>query len=57
MNKVKCPLMGELIDDGICFDIHMLVDGMAPPQTVPEKVLKVKDYNKICLECPNHRDD
>lgn len=57
MSKINCPLMQGVIDDGICYDIHMVVDGMAPARTVPEKVLKVEDFKKICIECPNHRTD
>lgn len=57
MVKVDCPLMGECIEDEICFDIHMNVEGLAPDRTVPGKVLQIPDYKKICLKCPNHRDD
>ena len=28
--KIKCPLLGTEIEDGICFDIHMNVEGLAP---------------------------
>ena len=55
--KLKCPLMGTEIDEGICFDIHMKVEGMAPDWTVPEKVIQTPDYKEICLACPNHRDE
>lgn len=57
MKKVKCPLMGETIDDVICFDIHMVVDGGAPEYTAPEKAVQIPGYRDICLKCPNHRDD
>lgn len=55
--KIKCPLMETEIEDGICFDIHMNVEGLAPDWTIPNKVLKKKDYKTICLKCPNHRED
>lgn len=57
MKKVNCPLMGDRIDDGICFDIHMVVEGMAPESTAPEKAVRVPGYKDICLKCPNHRED
>jgi hypothetical protein len=45
------------IEDGICFDIHMNVEGLAPDWTIPEAVRKVTGYKEICLKCPNHRED
>lgn len=56
VKKIECPLMGTKIDDEICFDIHMNVEGLAPDDTIPEKVLHIKDYKKICLKCPEHRE-
>lgn len=55
--KIDCPLMGAEIDDGICYDIHMNVEGLAPDWTIPKEVLKKADYKQICLSCPNHRED
>ena len=55
--KIKCPLLGIAIEDGICFDIHMNVEGLAPDWTIPEAVRKVTGYKEICLKCPNHRED
>lgn len=57
MEKVKCPLMEAVIDDVVCFDIHMVVDGGAPEYTAPEKAVRTPGYKEICLKCPNHRDD
>lgn len=57
MGKVKCPLMEDTIDDVVCFDIHMVVDGGAPEFTAPEKAVQTPDYKKICTSCPNHRED
>lgn len=57
MAKVKCPLMDENIDDEICFDIHMVVDGMAPEYTAPKKVIQTERFRDICLSCPNHKND
>ena len=37
--KIDCPLMKEKIDDGICFDISMVAEQMAPERTAPEKVI------------------
>lgn len=57
LKKIKCPLMGKEIDDGICYDIHMNVEGLAPDWTIPDEVLKISNYKEICLRCANHRDD
>lgn len=57
MKKVNCPLMGKEIDDGICFDIHMVVEGVAPERTAPKKAIKTSGYKEICIKCPNHRED
>ena len=57
LKKIECQLMEKEIDDGICFDIHMNVEGLAPDWTIPDEVLKKMDYNNICLNCPNHIDD
>ena len=57
IKKLSCPLMDAEIDEGICYDIHMNVEGLAPEWTIPEKVLETPDYKKIFLQCPNHRDD
>lgn len=57
MRKIKCPLMGESINDVICFDIHMVVDGGAPESTAPEKAIRTPGFKEICLKCPNHRED
>ena len=45
------------IDDEICFDIHMNVEGLAPDWTIPDKVIKKMYYKNVCLNCPIHRDD
>ena len=38
MGKVNCPLMGECIDDAVCFDIHIVVvERCAPEFTAPQK--------------------
>lgn len=57
MAKINCPLMDEEIDDVICFDIHMVVEEMAPEWTAPEKAVRMPGYKAICLKCPNHRED
>lgn len=49
--------MEKKIDDVICFDIHMVVEGVAPERTAPKKVIQIPEYRDICLKCPNHRED
>lgn len=55
--KINCPLFEKEIEDGMCYDIHMNVEGLAPDWTIPPNVLAIPEYKKICFECPNHRDD
>ena len=57
MAEVNCPLMGKKIEDVICFDIHMVVEGVAPERTAPKKVIQTPGYRDICLKCPSHRED
>lgn len=52
-----CPLMDAAIDDGACFDIHMVVEDSAPDWTVPEKAIKQENFKEICLECEHHHTD
>ena len=47
IKKLSCPLMDTEIDEGICYDIHMNVEGLAPEWTIPEKVLETPDYNNM----------
>lgn len=58
MNQIDfCPLIGGPIDDGTCFDIHMVVENLAPLWTVPEKVQENEKRVEICTTCPHHRND
>lgn len=54
MENRECPLMGEKINDVTCFDIHMVVEGMAPERTAPKKAVQNPNRNDICLKCPYH---
>lgn len=57
MVKVNCPLMGGKIDNAVCFDIHMVVEGSAPEFTAPKKAVHTQNFKEICKKCPNHRED
>ena len=55
---VRCPLMDdEEIDEGTCFDIHMVVEGAAPLYTAPAQAVQKRNFKNICISCPYHRDD
>lgn len=54
---IECPLMGKKIEDGICFDISMYAEEIAPARTVPNEVLQIENCRKKCLECKYHRYD
>ena len=50
MKKVDCPLMDECVDDAICFDIHMVVEGCAPKFTAPKKAVQTPDFKENMYE-------
>lgn len=52
--KINCPLLGREIEDGICFDISMVAEGMAPERTAPKEA-RVPGFKEICLNCKEHR--
>ncbi|MDO4287795.1 MAG: hypothetical protein Q4C55_01280 [Eubacterium sp.] len=55
--KVKymhCPLMGEKIDDYICFDICLVAENVAPKWSAPEKAVITENFDEICLKCKYH---
>lgn len=54
--RVMCPILKKQINDAICYDIHMNVEGLAPDWTIPEEILRVPEYKKICMKCKNHRE-
>lgn len=56
MAKIECPLMGEKIEDVMCFDICMVAEGLAPARTAPERAVNAEEFKRICLECPKHRE-
>ena len=52
-NKV-CPILECSIDEGLCFDICMVAEGVAPERTVQREANK-PNMNEICLECKYHK--
>lgn len=54
--RVECPIVKKKIDDAVCYDIHMNVEGLAPNWTIPEEVLQTPGYRKICINCKNHKE-
>lgn len=53
---VFCSLLNTEIDNnGVCFDISMVVDGMADKSEAPREIFKVKNYKEICINCGNHK--
>lgn len=56
MENRDCPLMGEKISDVTCYDIHMVVEGMAPEWTAPKKATENPSRENICLNCQYHID-
>ena len=54
--RVMCPILKKQINDTVCYDVHMNVEGLAPDWTIPEEILQVPEYQKICMKCKNHRE-
>ena len=53
---VFCSLLNTEIDNnGVCFDISMVVDGMADKTEAPREIFKIKNYKEICMNCGNHK--
>lgn len=53
---VMCPILKKQIDDAVCYDILMNVEGLAPDWIVPKEVFSVSEYKKICMNCENHKE-
>lgn len=51
-----CPVMGEIIEDIVCFDICMVSEGLAPERTAPKRAIEKPDMKEICLKCKYHED-
>lgn len=55
-DKYICPLTGKKITYKECFDISMVVEGLAPAFTIDEKVKpqNLDECKDACLACENH---
>lgn len=51
MENRICPILESVIDDGLCFDICMVAEGVAPERTVPNEVTIKPNMKEICLKC------
>ena len=51
-----CPILKKKIEDSICFDISMVAEGIAPRWTAPDDAVIVDEFERICLNCKNHKD-
>jgi len=56
-DKWYCPLMKSDIENGICFDIQMVVQDGAPIWTAPEKAVAIENFKAICKACERYRED
>ncbi len=52
----ECPILKKKIEDSVCFDISMVAEGIAPQRTAPSEAISVEGFQKICLNCKNHKD-
>ena len=54
---VKCPLINnQIIQVDDCFDCAMVAEGIAPKCIASEQLTRVKNFEEICMKCPNHLD-
>lgn len=57
MVLIKCPLKKKQIEEYDCYELSMAAEGLAPSKYLSENKLEIEKLKKICLECPNHRED
>lgn len=55
-DKIICPLTGQAITYFKCFDISMVMEGMAPQYTIGEDAdsYDVEKCSEKCLTCEYH---
>lgn len=55
-DRVICPLTGKVITFDICFDISMVMEGLAPKYTIgdDEDLYDVDKHSEKCLACEHH---
>ena len=55
-DRFICPLTGKEISDIQCFDISMVIEGMAPEFTIDEEVApdNIKACETQCMACKMH---
>jgi hypothetical protein len=51
---IRCPVLGQEIDKGICFDCSMAVEGWGPSYTRMMMENANPDFKAICLNCGQH---
>lgn len=53
-NFIRCPLVGELIENIDCIENADAVDGMIKRDSVPERFKVKVDWETICKNCRWH---
>ena len=57
IEKVCCPVMGQRIDIGLCFEIVDVFDNILRADAVPELGDRYNEVNrKVCRGCPKRED-
>lgn len=49
-SEYKCPLLNKIIDDGYCYDINMVNNGMVKEDILEDDIDKEKAIT-ICKAC------
>lgn len=57
MVSIDCPLKKKQIEEYECYELSMASEGLAPKTYLSDDKEKVDEMKKICLSCPNHRND
>lgn len=51
--KVKCPLLGDELDEELCADAALAAEGFHPERFAPEKIRTIEGWSAVCRECSN----
>ena len=57
IDEVRCPLYNKQISCSDCFEICMVAEHMAPRRLLDDEIKKKQNFENICMNCENHRED
>ncbi|MFU0823837.1 hypothetical protein [Clostridium sp.] len=57
MTLIECPLKKKQVEEYECYELSMASEGLAPKTYLSKDEKEIGKLKKICLDCPNHRND